>query len=158
MRDQLISPTPAARELVTDYAETGPTNRRALAAATRLSGQLRQAEKAAMTRRWPTCATRSICSKLDVRLWKSENKKRLHAIRKLLFRPRRGGRKDQPAKLYQADKVPDGVDTDGRNGISKRSKRAKFSSSAVAMSSARSPPACPRFACPRSASMPCCNC
>jgi len=105
--------TPEARELVSAYS--GATQRldAMRSAATALSGQLRQAEKDHDARAAADLRYQLDLLDLDVKGFEAESRSRMRAIRKLYFV--RGAAGDgQPTLLYQLDKAPAGLKTDGR--------------------------------------------
>jgi len=117
--------TPAARKLVADYDETATQIGELNAAATRLSGQLRQAEKEHDARLAANLRHQIDLMKLDIHTLEVENSKHLHTIRRLYFvRVKAGG--NMPEVLYQADNTPDKIVTDGRKWHIKKIEKGEI--------------------------------
>jgi SulP family sulfate permease len=105
--------TPEARELVHSYHESSLRIEELSTSVTRLSGQLRQAEKVGDARTAADLRYRLDLLKLDIQLVEKENSFRLRGIRRLYFSRAKGG-EGQPELLYQEGRLPAGVETDGR--------------------------------------------
>jgi len=105
--------TPAARKLVADYDDTATRIGELSAAATSLSGQLRQAEKEDDARLAANLRHQIDLMKLDIHALEVDNSKHLHTIRRLYFVRGKTG-ENMPEALYQADNIPDKIVTDGR--------------------------------------------
>jgi SulP family sulfate permease len=110
---------PAARELVTSYAEVDQRLRELLAEVTSQSTQLRALEKADDARAAANLAHHIELARVDVATLEEENKERLRQIRKLDF-VRAEAPEDQPAMLYLAESVPAEVAVSGRHWHFKR--------------------------------------
>lgn len=110
---------PAARELVTSYAEVDQRLRELLAEVTSQSTQLRALEKADDARAAANLAHHIELARVDVATLEEENKERLRQIRKLDF-VRAEAPEDHPAMLYLADSVPAEVAVSGRHWHFKR--------------------------------------
>jgi len=105
--------TPQAREMVNGYSSTTQRIEEMQAGFTSLSTRLRQAEKESDARAAADLRYRLDLLDLDIKALEAENRKRLRAIRKLYFV--RGLTDDgQPVPLFQMDKAPASVPTDGR--------------------------------------------
>ena len=105
--------TPAARQLVMDYDDTASRIVGLSAAATRLSGQLRQAEKERNARLAANLRHQIDLLKLDILALESENNKQMYTIRRLYFVRGTTG-ENMPERMYQADTIQDKIVTDGR--------------------------------------------
>jgi SulP family sulfate permease len=115
---------PAARELVTSYAEVDQRLRELLAEVTSQSAQLRALEKADDARAAANLAHHIDLARVDIATLEEENKERLRQIRKLDF-VRAEAPEDQPAMLYLADSVPAEVAVSGRHWHFKRIEQGK---------------------------------
>jgi SulP family sulfate permease len=115
---------PAARELVTSYAEVDQRLRELLAEVTSQSTQLRALEKADDARAAANLAHHIELARVDVATLEEENKERLRQIRKLDF-VRAEAPEDHPAMLYLADSVPAEVAVSGRHWHFKRIEQGK---------------------------------
>jgi SulP family sulfate permease len=104
---------PAARELVTGYADTDRQINEMMIALTARSNQLRAAEKAQDLRATADLRHQIDLARLDIAALEGHNKVRLHSIRQLHFE-REMAPEDQPAALYVKGAVPAGIETDGR--------------------------------------------
>ncbi|KJR97167.1 MAG: DNA repair protein [Desulfobulbaceae bacterium BRH_c16a] len=105
--------TPAAREMVIKYENTASRIGELNAAATNLSGQLRQAEKERDARLAANLRHRIDLMKIDIHALELENSTRLPLVRRLNFVRGTTG-ENSPEVLFQSDNVPDTAVTDGR--------------------------------------------
>ena len=103
----LITDT-AARDLVTQYAETDQRLGELLAEVTSQSTYLRALEKLDDDRSAAYLQHHIVLARVDIAALEIENKERLRAIRKLNF-VRAEAPEDQPAKFYLVDAVPEAV-------------------------------------------------
>jgi SulP family sulfate permease len=103
----LITDT-AARDLVTQYAETDRRLGDLLAEVTSQSTYLRALEKLDDDRSAAYLQHHIVLARVDIAALEIENKERMRAIRKLNF-VRAEAPEDQPAKLYLVDAVPEAV-------------------------------------------------
>jgi SulP family sulfate permease len=90
-----------------------------------LSGQVRQEEKAGDVRAAADLRYWFDLMELDIQALEAQNSKRLRDIRNLSF-VRGIGRDGKPALLYQAGKVPAGVETDGRRWHIKKIEKGEM--------------------------------
>ncbi len=103
----LITDT-AARDLVTQYAETDQRLSDLLAEVTSQSTYLRALEKLDDDRSAAYLQHHIVLARVDIAALEIENKERMRAIRKLNF-VRAEAPEDQPAKFYLVDAVPEAV-------------------------------------------------
>jgi SulP family sulfate permease len=112
-RPELIA-DPGAQELVSAYAGTDKRILEMSAEVTALAGQVRQARKAHDARLAADLEYTLEVYRLDIATLESENKERMHAIRKFQFERAKADEKVSAA-LYAVGKVPPGLETDGRH-------------------------------------------
>lgn len=105
--------TPEARELVSAYNNVAQRIDELRADAARFSGQLRRAEKDDDARAAADLRYRLDLLDLDIKALEVENRSRMRGIRTLYF-VRSLTADSRPALVYQMDKAPSGVRTDGR--------------------------------------------
>jgi SulP family sulfate permease len=105
--------TPMAKEIVTQFDETVSRIGQLTAGTTNLSRQLRQAEKVHDARLAANLRHQLELMRLDIAALEKENKRRLRSIYLMYFVRGKTG-ESSPEMLYQIDKLPDGVTTDGR--------------------------------------------
>lgn len=117
--------TPEARRLVIDYDAAASRIVELSAAATRLSGQSRQAEKDRDARLAANLRHQVDLLKLDIKSLETENGKRMHTIRRLYFVRGTAG-ENMPERMYQADTLQDGVVTDGRKWHIKKIEKGEI--------------------------------
>lgn len=117
--------TPAARQLVTDYDAAALRIVELSAAATRLSGQLRQAEKERDARLAADLRHQMDLLRLDIKSLEAENGKRMHAIRRLYFARGTAG-ENMAGRIYQADALLEGIVTDGRKWHIKKIEKGEI--------------------------------
>jgi len=117
--------TPAARELVSRYDETGQQIHKLSAELTSLSTQLRQAEKKHDSREVADLRYRIDLIKLDIAAMEKENRKRLRGIRLLHFVR---AKTDEQGKvtLYQVGQVPEDIETDDREWHIKKIEKGEL--------------------------------
>ncbi|MDD3617861.1 MAG: SulP family inorganic anion transporter [Desulfobulbaceae bacterium] len=117
--------TPAARQLVTDYDAAALRIVELSAAATMLSGQLRQAEKERDARLAADLRHQMDLLRLDIKSLEAENGKRMHAIRRLYFARGTAG-ENMAGRIYQADALREGIVTDGRKWHIKKIEKGEI--------------------------------
>jgi len=105
--------TPAAREMVSAYNNVARRIDELRADAARFSGQLRRAEKNEDARAAADLRYRLDLLDLDIKALEVENRSRMRGIRTLYFVRALTG-ESSPALVYQMDKAPSGLRTDGR--------------------------------------------
>ncbi len=105
--------TPGALELVRGYEDTGQRIGELNADMTSLSAKLRQAERDHDKRSAADLRYRLDLMKLDIEALEKENSNRLRSIRRLQFVQGKAG-EGVPAPIYEVDKVPKDIQTDGR--------------------------------------------
>jgi SulP family sulfate permease len=110
--DHIADPT--AKAIVSAYANADQQILDKSAQVTALSSQSRQAMKAHDARAAADLDYRIELVKLDIAALTAENKERMHDIRKLRF-VRAKADENATATLYIAERIPAGVETDGRN-------------------------------------------
>ncbi|MGF1548552.1 MAG: SulP family inorganic anion transporter [Thiotrichales bacterium] len=104
---------PAAKAMISAHLETHQRILDLGVEVTTLSADLRQARKANDARRVADLEYITELMHLEVSKLEEENKKRLHAIRKMQF-VRSSADEQVSAMLYLRDQVPPGIATDGR--------------------------------------------
>ena len=104
--DQIADP--ATRDLVTRYAETDQRLKDLLAEVTSQSTYLRELQKVEEERSAAYLQHHIVLARVDIAALEIENKERLRQIRQLEF-VRGQVPEDQPAPVYLADAVPEGV-------------------------------------------------
>ncbi|MFN2354913.1 MAG: SulP family inorganic anion transporter [Desulfopila sp.] len=117
--------SPAAREMVIKYENTALHIGKLNAAATSLSGQLRQAVKEHDARRAANLRHRIDLIKIEIHALELENSTRLPLVRRLYFVRGTTG-ENSPEVLFQADNVPDTAVTDGRKWHIKKIEDGKI--------------------------------
>ena len=110
--DHIADPT--AKAIVSAYASTDQQILDKSAQVSALSSQSRQAMKAHDARAAADLDYRIELVKLDIAALTAENKERMHDIRRLQF-VRTKADENATATLYIAERIPAGVETDGRN-------------------------------------------
>jgi sulfate permease, SulP family len=110
--DHIADPT--AKAIVSAYASADQQILDKSAQVTALSSQSRQAMKAHDARTAADLDYKIELVKLDIATLTAENKERMHDIRKLRFKRAKADEK-ATATLYVADRIPVGVETDGRH-------------------------------------------
>ncbi len=110
--DHIADPT--AKAIVSAYASADQQILDKSAQVTALSSQSRQAMKAHDARAAADLDYRIELVKLDIAALTAKNKERMHDIRKLRF-VRAKADENATATLYIAERIPAGVETDGRN-------------------------------------------
>jgi sulfate permease, SulP family len=117
--------TPEARVMVNNYNTTSLRIEELNADFTNLSARLRQAEKEQGSRTAADLRYRLDLLDLDIKAAEAENRSRLRDIRALYFV--RGTTENvQTAALYQKDKAPAGLQTDGRQWHIKKIEKGEI--------------------------------
>jgi sulfate permease, SulP family len=117
---------PQAQELVSAYSATDKSIKEINTQITAMSAQARQAKKEGNFRTQADLEYSIEVARLDIATLEDENKERMHAIRKLNFE-RAKADEDKSVPLYVVDRLPAGVETDGRHWHIKKIEDGKIS-------------------------------
>lgn len=116
---------PATKQLIADYDETNQRVAGMSSEVTKLSGDLRKAQKTHEAHAVADLDYKIELMKLDIAELEEKNKYRLHDIRKLQFE-RAGADEKSTEALYLVGQVPAGVTTDGRHWHIKKIEKGEI--------------------------------